>query len=67
MGEEGRGRRPVERPAGAVAPAAWPHPAGFHQPVERALGQRDAADRFDLGTGDRLMVGDDRQGFDGSP
>src|SRR5260370_25781395 len=67
MSEKGRGRHPVERAARAVASAARPHPARFHQPVEGAARQRDAPDRLDLGARRRLVIGDDRQRLDGGP
>ena len=50
-----------QRPAGALPAPGRPHPAGIHQHVERALRDLDAADSFDFGSGDRLVIGDDRQ------
>ena len=49
---------------GTFAPADL-HPADLHQGVDGALGEGDAANVLDLGPGDGLVVGDDRQGFDG--
>src|SRR4051794_32305943 len=64
MREKLRGRRPSQRPSRSLAPAGWAYPAGLDQPVERKAGQRDAADRLDLGARHRLVIGDDRQRLD---
>src|SRR6185437_13580042 len=41
-------------------------PANLHQGVQRALREGHTTDVLDLGAGDWLVVGDDRQGLDGS-
>ena len=41
-----------------------PHPARFHQHVERALRHRHSTDLFNVGAGDRLMIGDDGERFE---
>ena len=64
MREKFRGRRPDQRPPRRLAPAGRAHPARLDQPVEREAGQRNAADRLDLGARDRLVIGDDRQRLD---
>jgi len=61
MHQEGVGRAIGDRPARRFAAAAQPDPAGVEQHVERALGNGDAANLFDLGAGRRLVIGDDRQ------
>ncbi len=59
-------RCPVsDRPAGRLAPATHSHPAGLHQHVEGALRHRHAPDLLDVGARNGLVVGDDRQRFDG--
>src|SRR4051812_4554736 len=66
MGEKFRGRRPNQRPPRSLAPSGRTYPAGLDQPVEREAGQRNTADRLDLGARDRLVIGDDRQRLDRS-
>src|SRR5438132_1283307 len=64
MREEVRGCRPEERAAGAGAPPLGTDPPGLHQGVDRALAERHPADFFDLGAGDRLVIGDDGKRLD---
>ena len=55
----------IERPAGAASGGPWGGPSPLPSALSmRALAEADAADLFDLGAGDRLVVGDHRQGLD---
>ena len=65
MIEEGIGGDPGDRPARCLAPALGPDPARLQQRIQRAAGERHAADFLHLGPGDRLLIGDDGQRLDG--
>ena len=60
-------RAPHQRSSRRLFAAAWLDPPGFEQRIHRALGDGDPANVFDLGTGHRLVVGDDRHGLHGRP
>ena len=64
MDEEFRRGAIGDRPARRLAAAAHAHPARLHQHVERALGDRDAADLLDVGARHRLVIGDDGERLD---
>ena len=64
MHEKVRRRYPEQRTAGAGASAPGAYPARFHQSVDGTLADRDPAYPFDHGAGDRLVVGDHREGLD---
>ena len=56
-------RRPVKhRPAQGIVPASDADQTLFHQPAQHVAAM-DAADGLDVGTHNRLTVGDDGQGF----
>ena len=65
MRQEPRRRGILQRPARRLTAAGGAHPARFHQHVDGAAAHRHAANFLDFGTGDGLVIGDDRQGFDG--
>src|ERR1700739_667632 len=64
MHEKVRRRHPEEWSAGAGAPPSGASPARLHQSVDRAFSESDAPYLFDLGAGDRLMVGDHCEGLE---
>ncbi len=51
-------------PTGRHLAAPEPDPLHLEQLVDGAAADRHAADFLDLGPGDGLMIGDDRQGLD---
>ena len=54
------------RTARRAAAAAQANPSGFQQSIQRAAMDRNATDILDLGTGNRLVIGNHRQGFESS-
>jgi len=64
MREEIGRRRIDERAPRHFAAAGGTNPARFHQHVERAFRDLDAADRLDLRAAHRFVIGDDRQRLD---
>ena len=64
MDQEVAASQPGERLAGRLAALAGADPAGFQQRVDRALADRHAADVFDLGARDGLVIRDDGESFD---
>jgi hypothetical protein len=67
MIKKGQGGPPCHWSAGRVPLSLWLDPPALKENVEGALAQLYASKSFDFGAGYRLMVGDDRQGFDRRP
>jgi hypothetical protein len=65
LDQEGLGGAVGDRAARGALAATDLDPADLHQDVDGARGHGDTANVLDLRPGDRLMVGDDGQGFDG--
>src|SRR5690349_16229553 len=67
MNEKARSSHPQERAAGAGAPALGADPASLHQCIDRSLAEGNPADLLDLRARHRLVIGNDRKGFDRRP
>jgi hypothetical protein len=63
--QEALGGAEQRRLAGHVAVADHADPLAFFQRLDDVAADRHAAHLLDLATGDRLPVGDQRQGFQG--
>src|SRR5215472_4173157 len=57
-------RYPEKRTAGGGSSASRAYPPRLHKGVDSAFAESDAAYLLDLGAGDRLVVGDHREGLD---
>ena len=64
MGKEAWRRCVSERPPRNFAAARRADPPGLHQHIERAFRNLDATNCLDLGTADRLVIGNDRERLD---
>src|ERR1700750_1553690 len=67
MNEKAWSGHPQEWPATAGAPALGADPAGLHQCVDRTLTESHPADLLDFRARHRLVIGNDRKGFDCRP